>query len=110
MSGETTGVVRGTVTDAAGPVAGVCVYLYTSPAGPASYGTCSQADGSWYLAGVEPGTAYRVGFADPTGRFVTQWWSGAPGGAPTYAGGLAIGAVTAGGDLSGIDARMEDVS
>ena len=107
MSGETKGVVTGKVTNGIGtPVAGVCVYLYTTPAGPAQYGTCSQADGTWYLAGVTPGAAYRVGFADPTGTFATQWWTGTPGGSPTYAGGAPIGPVVAGATTDHVDATM----
>ncbi|CAN5267602.1 hypothetical protein BH09ACT12_BH09ACT12_19790 [soil metagenome] len=105
LPAQTSGALRGTVTNPQGePVAGVCVYLYTSEPGPASYGTCSQADGTWYLGVVDAGS-YQVGFADPQSRFVTQWWTGATGGSPTYSGG---GQVTvAGGTLtSDVDALM----
>ena len=38
------------------PVAGACVYLYTSQAAPsASYASCTQADGSYLVPGVTAG-------------------------------------------------------
>ncbi|MSZ75877.1 MAG: hypothetical protein F2667_02060, partial [Actinobacteria bacterium] len=89
LSPVTAGTVSGTVTRGTNPAtaaAGVCVYLYTSPAGPAAYGTCTQSDGTWYLGEVAAGT-YRVGFADPAGQLRTQWWTGGDGGATAYAGG-----------------------
>ncbi len=107
MSGETTGSVSGKVTNGSGtPVQGVCVYLYTNPGGPADYGTCSQADGTWHLSGVVPGSGYRVGFADPSGAYVTQWWTGTAGGSATYAGGAPIGPVVAGETTAGVNATM----
>ncbi|MEI5674233.1 MULTISPECIES: ExeM/NucH family extracellular endonuclease [unclassified Nocardioides] len=110
MSGETTGVVSGRVLAANGsPLAGVCVYLYTSAAGPASYGTCTQADGTWYLGGVAPSAHYRVGFADPSASYATQWWTGSAAGAPSYAGGAVIGPVTAGQTTGGVDATLQPV-
>ena len=109
MSAVTAGAVTGTVTNAANaPVSGVCVYLYTNPAGPAAYGTCTQSDGTFYLGNVTAGSAYRVGFADPSGQLLTQWWNNTTGGAPAYAGGTPI-TVTGGATTSGINAKMTPV-
>lgn len=111
MSGETTGVVSGRVTSANGtPLAGVCVYVYASQAGPAAYGTCTQADGTWYLSGVTPSASYKVGFADPSATYATQWWTGTVGGATSYPGGTAIGPVVAGQTTSGVNAVLQPVS
>ena len=106
MSVVSSGVVTGTVSGPGGPVAGVCVYLYTDPDGPAQYGTCTQPDGSYYLGNVGAGSEYRVGFADPSGEHVTQWWTGSPGGAPGYAGGAPL-TVTGGSTTTNVDATLE---
>ncbi len=107
MSAVSAGAVTGTVTASGNPVGGVCVYLYLNPAGPAAYGTCTQADGTYYLGNVTTGSDYRVGFADPSGQLVTQWWNTTTGGAPAYAGGTPI--TVTGGTTSGIDAVMSPV-
>jgi hypothetical protein len=106
MDRITQGVLSGTVTDQNdAPVAGVCVYVYTSPAGPAQYATCTQADGTYWLGNVQAGSAYRVGFADPSGVLATQWWTGSAGGSSTYAGGAPV-TVAAGQTTSGVSATM----
>ncbi len=105
LSAVTAGAVSGTVTAGGNPAAGVCVYLYTNPAGPAEYGTCTQADGTYYLGNVTAGSSYRVGFADPAGELATQWWTGTAGGAPAYAGGSPV-TVTSGSTTTDIDAQM----
>lgn len=88
------GVAQGKVVDARGTgVAGVCVYLYDSAAGPARYGTCTQADGTWYLPNVLAGT-YKIAFADPQNRFAVQWWNDTTAGASTYAGGRSISLIS----------------
>jgi len=77
----TTGTVSGTVRlPDGGPAGGACVYLYLSGnSSAASYGTCTQADGSYEIRGVAPGR-YDVAVADPSGRFTTQWYDGTPAG------------------------------
>ncbi|MEI5674228.1 MULTISPECIES: LamG-like jellyroll fold domain-containing protein [unclassified Nocardioides] len=89
------GVVRGTVTDAAGPVAGACVYLYADAAGPASYATCTDADGGYWLPVAEPGS-YRLAVADPADAHLTQWWTGSTGGAADFGGAVVLSGLTGG--------------
>jgi hypothetical protein len=104
MSAVAAGAVTGTVAAGGNPAGGVCVYLYTNPAGPAAYGTCTQPDGTFYLGNVTSGS-YRAGFADPSGQLATQWWTGSAGGAPAYAGGSNV-TVTAGSTTNTINAQM----
>ena len=107
MGQNTKGAVSGVVTDSNGPLAGACVYLYTGSPGPASYGTCTQADGSFYFGGVEAGS-YKVAFADPGGAHVTQWWTGSAGGASTIEDAVPVSVVGAQ-TLTGVDALLVSV-
>ncbi len=72
------GTVTGTVTDAASKagLGDVCVYLYAPGGANASYGTCSQADGSFGFGSVAPGT-YIVAYADTSAGHYTDWLGGA---------------------------------
>ena len=96
--------VRGTVTDASGPVEGACVYLYEDQAGPASYATCTGADGSYWLPVGETGS-YKLAVADSSGAHVTQWWTGTAGGAASYAGGVALSGLSGGATVT-VDAVL----
>lgn len=88
-------VVRGTVTDATGPVAGACVYLYEGATGAASYATCTDADGGYWLPVATAGS-YKLAVADPTDAHLTQWWTGTAGGADSYAGGVVLSGLAGG--------------
>lgn len=102
-----TGMISGRVTDPDGVgVAGVCVYVYASAAGPARNATCTGTDGSYWLGGIAAGSSYRVAFSDPQGRFVTQWYTGMTSGAAGYATAASVGPVGAGLLTTGIGARM----
>jgi len=68
--------IGGTVTDGKTSVAlgGVTVTVYDSAA--ATVGTATTAaDGTYAVTGLEPGP-YRVEFADPSGKYVTQYFNG----------------------------------
>lgn len=68
-----TGDVSGTVTAAGAPLAGACVYLYTSAQAPsASYGSCTSSDGNYSIPAVKTGS-YVAAIADPQGRYETSW-------------------------------------
>ncbi|GAA4121018.1 hypothetical protein GCM10022215_25510 [Nocardioides fonticola] len=105
-----TGMISGRVTDPEGTgIAGVCVYVYASAAGPARNATCTSADGSYWLGGIAAGSSYRVAFSDPQGRFVTQWYSGTTSGAAGYSSAASVGPIGAGVLTTGIGARMARV-
>jgi hypothetical protein len=107
----TTGNVAGTVTAAPGgaPLANICVYLYAVGNTSSSSGaTCSLSNGYYELDEVAPGN-YDVAFADPSGTYATQWYTGSAGGSPTQAGASAI-TVSAGAADTGINAAMAEVA
>jgi hypothetical protein len=74
--GEVTGTVTDSVSNAG--LANICVYLYSSPtAANASYATCTVSGGNYGIYDVASGTYY-VAFADPTGKYTTQWYNDEP--------------------------------
>jgi hypothetical protein len=104
------GDVAGTVTSTSsgGPLADICVDLYQPGVAGASYGTCTLADGSYDVGEVAPGS-YDVGFTDPTGQYVTQWYTGSAGGSAARSGAVAM-TVASGQALGGVDASMSPSS
>jgi protocatechuate 3,4-dioxygenase beta subunit len=74
------GVVTGTITNASGtPLSNMCVYVYGSGAtGPRTSdpGVCTDASGGYELPVAGAGN-YNLGFYDPTGTYLTQWYNGA---------------------------------
>jgi hypothetical protein len=106
------GGVSGTITSATGPggvaAGGVCVYLYDADrTDAASFASCSLADGGYAVSQVVSGD-YDVAFFDPAGGLVTQWWTGAAGGAASQAGAVEV---TVGDSvLTGIDAELAPVA
>jgi hypothetical protein len=108
MSASTQGNVSGTVTSAAtqAGLANMCVYLY--PVGnstTASYATCTVYNGSYAIAGVAAGS-YDVAFTDPTGTYVTQWYTGSAGGAASQSGAVAVSVPGGNQTASGINAAL----
>lgn len=68
--GSVAGAVR---TDDGAGFDGACVYLYAGrAAASASYATCTDASGSYYLGGVAPGT-YQLVATDASGQYATTW-------------------------------------
>ena len=67
------GELRGVVTDAVSgaPVGGACLFLYAPGAAAATYATCAQSDGTYWLGSIVPGE-YRLGVAD-TDAHETTW-------------------------------------
>jgi endonuclease/exonuclease/phosphatase family metal-dependent hydrolase len=89
--------VAGTVTDANGPVAGACVYLYAvGDSSAAAYATCTGADGTYWIGHVPAGTGYKLAVSDPSGTHLTQWWTGTAGGAATFDAGAQLPATPGG--------------
>jgi hypothetical protein len=112
MSASTQGNVSGTVTSAAtqAGLANMCVYLY--PVGnstTASYATCTVYNGSYAIAGVAAGS-YDVAFTDPTGTYVTQWYTGSAGGAASQSGAVAVIVPSGNQTVSGINAALAQVA
>lgn len=81
----TTGVIAGTITDAAGhPLADVCAHVFVASSlttytgnnyAPATYQACSGRDGRYSIPLVTPGTAdYNVQFIDQDARYLPQWY------------------------------------
>lgn len=71
--------LTGTVTDSVTghPVPGACVYLYQSGNSSfASYATCADPNGVYYLSGIQQGQ-YDVAYFDPSGAHITQWYPAA---------------------------------
>ncbi|WP_244930847.1 metallophosphoesterase family protein [Nocardioides sp. W7] len=86
------GAIAGAVSGSAGaPVGGACVYVYAPGAtAGASYASCAQADGSYYVGDVATGD-WEVAFFDPSATYATQWWTGAAGGASDRTGAGEVG-------------------
>ncbi len=106
------GNITGTVTDAVSQadLANICVYLYPVGNGStASAATCTLAGGGYNLGGVASGS-YDVAFADPSGAYATQWYTGSAGGATSQSGATAVTVPTGNGTLSGINAAMSEVA
>ncbi|WP_244930848.1 DUF2341 domain-containing protein [Nocardioides sp. W7] len=102
------GAVAGVVTGSAGaPVGGACAYVYApGVTASASYASCAQADGSYYVDEVASGD-WQVAFFDPSATYATQWWTGAAGGAADRAGAGVVGVDHA--LVPGIDAALTPV-
>jgi hypothetical protein len=103
------GNVSGVVTDtSANDLANICVYLYPVGGSAPTLATCTLANGSYEFLGLTPGSQYDVAFADTnaTGVYVTQWYTGSPGGAATQGGATAVTVPAGGQTLSGIGAEM----
>ncbi len=95
--------IAGSVTDSVthAPLAGICVYLYTTAGVRTSDpGTCTNAAGNYVMAVANPGS-YDVAFFDPSATYLTQW----SGGSYTQAGATAV-TVTAGQLTGGVGAAM----
>ncbi len=110
MSEAAQGNITGTVTDAVSQadLANICVYLYPVGNGStASAATCTLAGGGYNLGGVASGS-YDVAFADPSGAYATQWYTGSAGGATSQSGATAVTVPTGNGTLSGINAAMSE--
>lgn len=75
---QSQGEITGTVTDAASgaALAGVVVTIYDASGAPLGSGTATDSQGRYAVAGLAPGN-YRVGFADPSGRYAAQFYAGA---------------------------------
>ena len=103
-AGQSGGQISGTVTHAAGaPLANVCVYLYGSGASGARTsdpGVCTNSSGV-YVLNVAAAGSYNVAFFDPSGNYVTQWYSGA--GSEASASPVSV---SSGGQTMGVDAVM----
>lgn len=70
--------VSGTVTDAAGPVAGARVSLFSGNAA-VGLATVTAADGTYSFSGISPGLSYRVLFDPPPGSAdAGQWYNASP--------------------------------
>ena len=95
--------IAGSVTDSVthAPIAGICVYLYTTAgARTTDPGTCTNAAGNYVMAVANPGS-YDVAFFDPSATYPTQW----SGGSYTQGGATAV-TVTAGQLTGGVGAAM----
>jgi hypothetical protein len=106
------GAVSGTVTDASGGagLTNMCVYLYpVGVSSAASYASCSTSGGSYQIGGVASGS-YDVAFADPSGAYTTQWYTGSAGGASSQSGAVAITVPSGNQTLSGINAALSQVA
>jgi hypothetical protein len=119
------GDVTGTVTNSTSTdLANICVYLvasgltgnqltpsYLSATGgwnditAATAGTCTIANGTYSFYGV-PAGSYYVAFADPSGTYATQWYTGSAGGAPSQVLGAPITVPSGEQTVSGINATM----
>jgi hypothetical protein len=105
------GNIAGTVSAASGgaDLANICVYLYpVGTTSAASYATCSLSNGTYEITGAASGS-YDVAFADPTGTYATQWYTGSTGGAPIQSGAVAVSVPSGAQTLSGINAAMAKV-
>lgn len=71
-----TGAISGTVTDASGPMANVCVYADDTAGNYSGVGACTNSAGDYSLIGLAPG-GYKLGFY-PQGQAAptTHWYSG----------------------------------
>jgi len=66
--------ISGRLTTVSGAgIAGVQVYLYDSNSNPLSF-VLSLSDGSYAMSGIAPGS-YKVGFLDPTGTYLRQYYN-----------------------------------
>ncbi len=102
------GNLSGTVTAASSgnPIGNICVYLYQpGNSAAASYGTCTLTNGTYEFYGVASGS-YDVGFADPAGAYVTQWYNATSTGAPTQSGAKAVTVPTGNQTIAAINAAM----
>jgi phospholipase C len=102
------GNVTGKVTDATTgqALANVCVFLYAhGDNSAAKYATCTQADGSYGLFGVTPGS-YDVAFFDPNFDHALQWYDGSATGAAGQSGAQPIAVPGGNHTLSGINAAL----
>jgi hypothetical protein len=111
MSQVAQGNVTGTVTaSGGGALANICVYLYpVGDSSSASAASCSLANGTYEITGVASGS-YDVAFADPSGAYATQWYTGSAGGAMSQSGAVAVSVPTGGHTLSAINAAMSQVA
>ncbi len=106
------GNLTGTVTDASTthPLANVCVYLYAAGnTTSAAYATCTGSNGAYAFGGVTPGS-YDVAFADPSGTYGTQWYTGSAGGAASQSGATVVTVPNGNGTLSGINAALTEAT
>jgi hypothetical protein len=112
MAAVSQGNLSGTVSavSSGNPIANICVYLYQpGDTAAASYGTCTLTNGTYEFYGVASGS-YDVGFADPAGSYVTQWYNATSTGAATQSAAKAVTVPSGNQTISGINASMAAVN
>lgn len=99
-------VIRGTVSDADGPVEGVCVRAEFKWSDPTTYWyyagqVQTRSDGTYEVGGLHSGT-YRIRFAGCGDTYATEWNGDQPAASDVVA--LEVGRATT---TSGIDAQLQ---
>jgi hypothetical protein len=109
MAGRAGAAVSGSVTaTGGGGLANICVFAYQhGQSAAASFATCSVAGGSYELPQVTTGS-YDVAFYDPSGSYLTQWWTGTAGGSATQSGAIPVAVATT--PVTGVNALMAAVA
>jgi protocatechuate 3,4-dioxygenase beta subunit len=97
------GTIAGTVTAAGQPASGICATIYNPDGSFAGNGGCTDANGHYASAAVPAGT-YKVGFQDPSGTYIGQFFNGKA----TLATADAV-AITAGATTPNINAALSGV-